>query len=274
MTTTQRRTSRRNQARAVLAAAAVAALGGAAGFGWARLERAPWMRVEDVKVRGLARLSAEEVVAYAGLTKRESLLRLSTEKLEERLAAHPWIKHVAVRRAWPPTVVIEVEERRPVAWVLDDRPWVIDADAHPFKAWDVADRLDLPVVTGVDSGAGEPGDAELTRQSLEEAVAMLDELARLEPPPAFDELHRGPEGRWSIVAPSGREIVLGDRAGAAWAWERYRWLAPRLESEAGPDVLRVDVSDPRDAYVLTAAGGEPAPGAAHAAAPRGRAARL
>ena len=176
MTTTARRTSRRNRSRAGLAVAAVAAFGGAAGFGWARLERSPWMRVEHVNVRGLARLSADEVVAYAGLTRRESLLRLPTEKLEERLAAHPWGKHVTVRRAWPPTVVIDVEERRPVAWVLDDRPWVIDADAHPFKAWDVADRLDLPVVTGIDSGTGEPGDAELTRESLEEAVAMLDEL--------------------------------------------------------------------------------------------------
>ncbi len=274
MTTTRRRVSRRNRTRAALAVAAVAALGGAAGFGWARLERAPWMRVEQVNVRGLARLSAEEVVAYAGLTRREGLLRVATDKLAERLAAHPWIKHVEVRRAWPPAVVIEVEERRPVAWVLDDRPWVIDADAHPFKAWDVADRLDLPVVTGIDSGTGEPGDAELTRQSLEEAVAVLDELARLEPPPAFDELHRGPEGRWSIVAPSGREIVLGDRAGAARAWERYRGLAPRLEVEAGPDVLRVDVSDPRDAYVLTASGGAQAPRATHATAPRSGATRL
>lgn len=274
MTTTQRRTTRRHRTRAALAVAAVAGLGGAAGFGWAQLERAPWMRVEDVTVRGLARLTPEEVVAYAGLTKRESLLRLSTEKLEERLAAHPWIKYVTVRRAWPPTVVIEVEERRPVAWVLDDRPWVIDADAHPFKAWDVADRLDLPVVTGIDSGTGEPGDAELTRQSLEEAVAMLDELARLEPVPSFDELHRGPEGRWSIVTPSGREVVLGDRVGAARAWERYRWLAPRLESDAGPEVLRVDVSDPRDAYVLTTAGGAPELHAARAATPRSGAARL
>lgn len=90
---------------------------------------------------------------------------------------------------------------------------------------------------------------------------MLDELAHLEP--ALDEA--------GIAAPrvAGRSWPRVDerscwesRAGAARAWKRYRWLAPRLERETGAGVLRVDVSDARDAYVLMDPEGGPAPRAA------------
>ncbi len=253
MSTTATQVRRRSPAWLAAVAVPLALTSAAAGFGWARLVDSDRMALGAPRIRGNDRLGDDEIASYAGLVDRESWLRVSPKRIEERLESHPWIKHAEVRRAWPPALVIDVVERRPVAWVLDEQPWAVDADAQPLAAWNVDDDFDLPVITGIDSGTGQPGDAEWTRHQLEEAVAMLDQIASLEDPPAIDELHLGPEARWSILTASGREIVLGRRDQATAAWQRYRRLMPQIGRESERDVLRVDVSDAADAYVMVGA---------------------
>ncbi len=252
MSTTAMRVRRRSRAWLVAVGVLLVIASAVAGFGWARLVDSDALALRRPLIRGNQRLGDAEIERYAGLAGRESWIRVSPQRIEKRLASHPWIKHVEVRRAWPPALTIDVEERRPVAWVLDEQPWAIDADAQPLAAWNLDQDFDLPVITGIDSGTGEPGDAEWTRLQLERAVAMLDHLASLEDPPAVDELHLGPDARWSIVTPAGREIVLGRRDQATAAWERYRRLMPQIGQESEHDVLRVDVSDAEDAYVMVA----------------------
>ncbi len=228
----------------------VAVLIALGALGLSALHASRRMHVEDVRVRGHHRLTADEVAAAAGLDGDVDWLTIRPSRIEARLANHPWIRRARVHRSFPRHLVIDVEERRPVAWVLDGRPCLVDVDGTPFRPEDAVETVDLPVITGIDTGTGLPGDAELVRRTLAEAVAMIGEIQALPEAPSFDELHLGPEGRWSIVVSSGREIVLGTREQTLASWDRYRFLAPRLARDPGFRALRIDVSPEREAYVI------------------------
>lgn len=234
----------------------VAVLVAAACVAWSAREASQRLKLEDVQVRGHSRVTAQEVVSTGGLVAGQSLLSIHPARVARRLEHHPWIRHAEVGRRFPATVVIDVREREPVALMLDDgRPWIVDSEGNAVKPWEAVDGLDLPLLSGIDAGTGLPGDGDWERQQVAEGVALIGELSGLADAPFFDELHRGPEGRWSIVTEAGREIVLGDREHAAEAWERYRRLTPTLVRAGSSRVLRVDVSEAKDAYVLFARAG-------------------
>ena len=83
---------------------------------WA-VAASPLFHVRDILVRGNRHLSTSEVVRLAGVGRDDSLLTVQSGRVRKGLARSPWIRTVEVRRELPWTLVVTVEERRPVAWV-------------------------------------------------------------------------------------------------------------------------------------------------------------
>jgi cell division septal protein FtsQ len=116
-----RRRGRRTASMA-LAVAELAAL--------AALLLAPLFRVQHVDVSGNRRLSAEQVVAAAGLTHPGPVLLVDPGGVERRLEGSIWVRSASVGAALPDRVSIRVEEWQPVAvyragggapWYLSDQ---------------------------------------------------------------------------------------------------------------------------------------------------------
>lgn len=103
----------RRRLRIFLAAAMVVCL---AGAGWLAVQ-SPLLDVDRVAVRGTDHLSAGEVQRAAGVEHRDALLLVDGGAVARRVERLPWAGEVSVGRRLPGTLVIEVTERRPVAWV-------------------------------------------------------------------------------------------------------------------------------------------------------------
>lgn len=147
-----RRTARgRSSARLawrVLLVVAVVGVAGAAGYVWTR----PLLRVE---VTGAQHAPRAEVVRLAGLRVGERLFGTDDALVEDRVARHPWVRRAEATRLPGGTLRIAVEERVPVALVLDaeGRPKAyLDAAAHAMPARTApgrrADAFDVPLVQG------------------------------------------------------------------------------------------------------------------------------
>ncbi|MGH9059449.1 MAG: cell division protein FtsQ/DivIB, partial [Acidimicrobiales bacterium] len=108
-----RRAEGRRRLRVLIAVScALAALAGAAGIVYS-----PLLAVRHTRVTGTARVPVATVLGVAGLSHRRLMVDIDPARVEQRLAQVPWVGTAHVRRQWPATVTITIEERTSVAAV-------------------------------------------------------------------------------------------------------------------------------------------------------------
>jgi cell division protein FtsQ len=75
----------------------------------------PRFAVRSVEVRGAKEVSREAILKAAAIPIHSNLFRLQSKGALDRVAQIPRIRHVEVHRRLPNRVIVEVEERQPVA---------------------------------------------------------------------------------------------------------------------------------------------------------------
>ena len=77
----------------------------------------------QIQIEGDELLSKDSIRELIPLSYPQSLLRLSTEQLRQQLeSTAPIAKALVTRQLIPPSLTIEIEERRPIAIVLSSKP--------------------------------------------------------------------------------------------------------------------------------------------------------
>jgi cell division protein FtsQ len=207
----------------------------------------PALDVDAVVVEGPSGARAREVREQAGVVRGEAMVGLDEGAAASRIEDLPWVRSADVRRSWPGRVVIEVQERTPVAALAGAGRWLlVDGDGRRL------DRVRRPpagivVVEGIGT-RGDPG------SRVDRRAAGAVELSRRLPPAVRFRLPRvvvDPDGRLDLrlriederdaVAVLGRPEQLRDKVLA---------LATVLESVDLRGLSRIDLRIP-GAPVLT-----------------------
>lgn len=134
-----------------------------------------YFQVETVRVEANRRLSAEDVVALSEIRLGASIFDLDLEAIGHKIEEDPWIATARVERIFPREVVIRIAERTPIAVISLGYLYYVDVTGEIFKVLEGQDRLDFPVVTGIDRGflLEKPAEA---RQLLVAGMALLEEV--------------------------------------------------------------------------------------------------
>ena len=109
----------------------------------------PYFSVREIQVRGGEKVGGNEIVAMAGLRHGMNMWKIEPATIESKIARHPWVRRVLVRREFPRRVVIEVEERTPKAIVAMRKLYYVDADGIIFKEVGQGDTVNFPLLTGL-----------------------------------------------------------------------------------------------------------------------------
>ena len=90
----------------------------------------PIVAVRTVQVEGAKYADAALVRSVSDSLKGKSVLTVDTKTASERLESDPWVKSARITTSLPSRVLIQINERIPVAWFLgvDNRARVIDED--------------------------------------------------------------------------------------------------------------------------------------------------
>lgn len=87
--------------------------------------------ISEIAVTGNVRFSKEDILSLSGLNPGESILRMDKQRIEESIAANPYLQATVIRQ-FPSTVEIRVAERTPGvileyngAFFLADRQFVL-----------------------------------------------------------------------------------------------------------------------------------------------------
>jgi cell division septal protein FtsQ len=203
----------------------LACLGGAA-FGGRHLVRhvvaSPRFALREVRADATLHVSRDEILALAGAELGDRLLAIDTDAVAARVATHPWVASVRVRRQLPSALAIDVVERRAVASALLGTLYLLDESGRPFKRATLDEADGLPVITGVARDQYTLARA-ASEAAFREALGLLalyradDALAAARRAgggsatrPALSEVHVDPRSGFSLVLyDGGGEILLG-----------------------------------------------------------------
>lgn len=203
--------------------------------------QSPVFRLRSVELVGADRLMLEDVLAAGGLELGANLFSINLREVRGALERIPLVDEVRLKRDFPATLVVEVSERRPVAYLsASGGIWAVDVQGYVlFKA----DRLTMsaPVVTvspPVEPTIGERIDHPPLASALR-FVAALSVKSRSN----LSEVHAQETG---ITAYSRDRITIA-LGGGGDEVEQARVLEALLEKidAEGLSVSRIDVSHPR-----------------------------
>ena len=215
----------------------------------------PTFLQKETTFSGLERAAPGELLKLSGLTVGQNLWSLDVGMLERAMATHPWVRTVEVKRRFPSGVSVEVVEHVPAALAALGDLYLVAEDGEPFKRLQPGDKLDLPLVTGMDR-EGYLADEAQTRERFREALEVARAYAATEPGKRerLSEVRVTAEGLVLVLA-DGTEAWMGEgetdaklqRLSRVREELRARGLAAQvihLENRARPGWVAVKLSSP------------------------------
>jgi cell division protein FtsQ len=134
---------------------------------------AEYFRVRTVEITGLTTLTREEVFYLLGLTDETTLWQLDLPRLGARLTHHPYIKSVVLRREFPNTLRVTVQERTPyLAVSADNQRMLVDDEGVVLRAFLPEQDPKMPQIILSQPRALEPG-MRLRQQEVQRALELI-----------------------------------------------------------------------------------------------------
>lgn len=210
--------------------------------------------VRSIEVHGNERLSAQQLREVAEVTEGLNIFSLRADEARLRLLSLPWIEAAEVRRSLPDAVRISVTERKAAALISLGQTMLATRDGEVFKALELGDPTDLPVITCMDEEKIAE-DAEGAKATIREALDLLTDYAgtKVGAKLPAEELCVRKDGSFALVigkeglslrlgrAPYRRKLAQAERV--IYELERRRAKADviLLDNEARPDRVVVRV---------------------------------
>jgi cell division protein FtsQ len=143
---------------------------GAAAYSW--LGRSAIFSVRVVDMNPCDHVSKDEIAGMLRGVARGSIWSLSREEIGRRILSHPFVREVAVRKAFPDTLIVQIEEREPVAMINLDALYYVDEQGSIFKRLTAYDAKNLPILTGFSRGDLAARDP-VTIRNLKKTIDLL-----------------------------------------------------------------------------------------------------
>lgn len=164
--------------RAAIVLAVVVVLG-AVAWGSSALWNAPVFAVDSVVVTGTRHLTTADTLKLAAVPQNTTLLKAPLKEIAARIETDPWVSGATVSRRFPHTLVIDVAERVPAAYVDAgaNQLWVLSSDGYWLGKRSGEDTAPLATIKDVASLTPTVG-VEATAPELKNAVAVLGGLSQ------------------------------------------------------------------------------------------------
>ena len=222
-------------ARMLVALTVFAAGAGVGWFGWQRGGPAlvAWadrfFLIRTVDLTETRRVSRDQVLALLDLPEERGLLRTDPAALQRALETHPWIRRATVRRVFPDTLAVDVQEREPAAILRTGRrDFLVDYEGVLLTERSSQDDDTLPVLEGVDYVEAvfrEPWTAERLQTGIALAGLLGQAVGR---PPVVD---LGTPGDF-VAYDAGLRLRFGDGEFGDKV-DRYRQVSDRVLNRWG-----------------------------------------
>jgi cell division protein FtsQ len=186
---------------------AIAALSSLFIYAYNVLVSRQYFEIKEISVRGLKELTEKEVLASADIKPAQNLLAINTDAIILRVAANQWVKNVYIGRELPNKLVLEVQERSPLALVKQGSDfYLMDGEGFVFKKMGKGDEVDLPILTGINAQDKNKSPLFLSTLNLLKTISGSSQYAYLG---TISEIHIDDVFGLSLISDKGLYLKLG-----------------------------------------------------------------
>jgi len=203
----------------------------------------PFLRVREVEIEGCREMTKETLLSLVKMDGLPNLFTVRLDEIAKRIESHPWIEQVRVRKVFPNKILIQVEERKPIAIIQLEELYYVDHKGVIFSPVGERDEYNYPFFTGLTRQVLEkdPVEAkrlimkalELLRIASQERVSPLEEISEIHMEKTF--------GIRCFTKTEGVEVRMG--------WEQFGEKLKRLSliwedlQKRGTSATSIDCSD-------------------------------
>jgi len=210
---------------------------------YAHLLEDSYFQVREVEVEGGRKIPRETLLSLTAVEGMPNLFSVELKEVVKRLESHPWIQRVQVRKVFPDKILIQVEEKKPMAIIQLGELYYIDAKGEIFSPVGERDGYNYPYLTGLTRQVLEKDPAEAKRL-INKALELL-RIVDQEKTPALEEISEvhmeKAFGIYCFTKAEGVEVRMG--------WEDFGEKLKRLSliwsdlHKRGFSVVSIDCSD-------------------------------
>jgi len=205
------------------------------------------LKIEEVLVVGRQNTDRDLLLRALGTARGSPILAFDVARAKARVEALPWVRQASVERMLPDTILLTVEERRPLAlWQHSGQFALIDYEGAVILRNGLEDYRDLMIVVGPD--------APVHTASLLEFLGTQPELMNL-----VRAAVRVGGRRWNLTLEGGINVQLPEENPTV-AWMRLAQYQ-RSHGVLERDVELVDLRLPDRLIVRKSSVGEVLPAA-------------
>jgi cell division protein FtsQ len=203
----------------------------------------PCFRVREIEVEGGRKIPKETLHSLAVIEGMPNLFSVKLKEVIKRLETHPWIEQVRVRKVFPNKILIQIEERKPIAIIQLEDLYYIDAKGEIFSPVGEGDGYNYPYLTGLSRRVLEKDPTEAKRliaKALE--ILRIEGQEKLPPLEEISEIHMEKAfGIQCFTKTGGVEVKMG--------WEDFGEKLAKLSliwgdlRKRGVSAVSIDCSD-------------------------------
>jgi cell division protein FtsQ len=120
-----------------------------ASHGWEAAKESQYFTIAEVKITGNKKLTRDELLEVMHLNVSQNVLRYDVVAAANALLALPYVAKAEVVRELPDHLIVNIQERKPLAIIALNALYLVDEEGVLFKRLEAGETAELPVVTGV-----------------------------------------------------------------------------------------------------------------------------
>jgi cell division septal protein FtsQ len=105
--------------------------------------------LKNVEVEGNKYIGDRDIIRIASIDEGMKLFQVSPQNIVTKILKNPYLCGVSVSRSLPSTLIISVQEREPVAYLVDKKIYMIDAWGKILLKKPGMSLENLPLITGL-----------------------------------------------------------------------------------------------------------------------------
>ena len=103
----------------------------------------------EVEIKNLKYLSQHEILSLANIPSGVNIFALPVKEIEKRIESNPLVKKAQIDRKWPSVLIINIQEREPLAKIIDQgQEYLLDNEIKAIKN-PLSYPIPLPVLSGL-----------------------------------------------------------------------------------------------------------------------------
>lgn len=194
--------------------------------------------IKKIEVFGNEKISYENLITISEINSETTLLKFPGSETLRKIKKNPWVKEVSFSRRLPGTLIMNLEEKTPVATAkIGDVYYLIDDDRRVITTFSDLDNK-YPLIEGLDLKEVKGGQR-LSSKALKEAIEILDNLPtgirktiEIVSIPKIEKI--------ALITDKNIEIVYGP----ADAMRKKNRIIQKILDSKGDTVIYINVSIP------------------------------